>query len=421
MLSVENWAEVRRLHRAERMPIKTIARVMGISRNTVRAALRSDGPPKYERGGRGSVVDDVEPRIRELLQAWPTMPATVIAERIGWGHSIRVLSERVAELRPVYLPPDPAGRTTYLAGEIAQCDFWFPPVTLPVGFGQTRGPTQLPVLTMVTGYSRWASGLLVPTRGAQDLFAGSWQLLSELGAVPRVLVWDGEGAIGRCRAGKPELTEACQGFRGTLGAKVLVCKPRDPEAKGLVERFHDYLERSFLPGRTFTGPQDFNAQLRQWLQLVNTRPRRALGCAPTDRIAADRAAMLTLPPVAPVTGWRCTTRLARDHYVRLDSNDYSVHPAVIGRRVDVHADLQRIRVFCDGNLVADHQRVWAKHQTLSLDEHVAAAKALRTARVGLLRPAPVHEVQTRALSDYDTALGLTEPAVTGPAAEGGVA
>jgi transposase len=414
VLSVENWAEVRRLHRAERMPIKTIARVMGISKNTVRAALRSDGPPKYEREMRGSVVDEVEPRIRELLQAWPTMPATVIAERIGWGRSIRVLSDRVAELRPVYLPPDPAGRTTYLAGEIAQCDFWFPPITLPVGFGQTRGPTQLPVLTMVTGYSRTALGLLVPTRGAEDLFAGSWQLLTELGAVPRVLVWDGEGAIGRWRAGKPELTESCQGFRGTLGTKVLVCKPRDPEAKGLVERFHDYLERSFLPGRSFTGPTDFNAQLRQWLQLVNGRPRRALGCAPTDRIGADLAAMLALPPVAPVTGWRFTTRLARDHYVRLDSNDYSVHPAVIGRKVDVHADLERVRVFCDGNVVADHERIWARHQTLSLDEHVAAAKALRTARVGLLRPAPpVHEVATRALSDYDHALGLAEPAVDG--------
>ncbi len=113
MLSVEDWAEIRRLHRAEEMPIKTIARVMGVSRNTVRAALRSDGPPKYERTGRGSIVDAAEPRIRELLQAWPTMPATVIAERIGWQRSIRVLSEPVAQLRPVYLPPDPAGRTTY--------------------------------------------------------------------------------------------------------------------------------------------------------------------------------------------------------------------------------------------------------------------------------------------------------------------
>jgi hypothetical protein len=183
-----------------------------------------------------------------------------------------------------------------------------------------------------------------------------------------------------------------------------------------VERFHDYLERSFLPGRTFTGPGDFNTQLQDWLAVVNARPRRALGCAPTERIGADVAAMLALPPVAPVTGWRATTRLARDHYVRLDSNDYSVHPGVIGRRVEVVADLDRVRVFCDAALVADHDRVWARHQTLSLPEHVVAAKALRTARVGLLRPAPGHEVATRVLSDYDDALGLSEPE-----ADGGVA
>jgi transposase len=265
------------------------------------------------------------------------MPATVIAERIGWDRSIRVLSGRVAELRPAYLPPDPASRTAYAAGEIAQCDFWFPPVTLPVGSGQVRTAKQLPVLTMVTGYSRWASGLLIPARGTEDLFAGWWQLISALGAVPRVLVWDGEGAIGRWRAGKPELTTGCQAFRGTLGAKVIICRPADPEAKGVVERFHDYLERSFLPGRSFAGPADFNAQLQQWLAVVNTRIRRALGCSPADRVTADKAAMLALPPVPPVTGWRRSARLARDHYIRLDSNDYSVHPAVIGRRIEIRA------------------------------------------------------------------------------------
>ena len=87
-------------------------------------------------GRRGPrVVDEVEARIRELLTAWPTMPSTVIAERIGWDRSMTVLTERVRELRPVYLPPDPASRTSYDAGEIAQCDFWFPPIELPVGFG----------------------------------------------------------------------------------------------------------------------------------------------------------------------------------------------------------------------------------------------------------------------------------------------
>ena len=164
MLTVEDWAEIRRLHRAEGMPIKAIVRTLGVSRNTVRAALASDGPPRYERKPAGSAVDAVEPRIRELLRAYPTMPATVIAERIGWDRGLTILKDRVRELRPAYLPPDPASRTAYAAGEIAQCDFWFPAVTVPVGFGQVRGSTRLPVLTMVTGYSRWLSAVLVPTR-----------------------------------------------------------------------------------------------------------------------------------------------------------------------------------------------------------------------------------------------------------------
>ena len=110
MLSVEDWAEIRRLHRAGRVPIKEIARVLGVSRNTVRAALRSEGVPRYERRPGGSVVDAYEPRVRELLRAVPTMPATVIAERIDWRYSIRTLSGRVAVLRPYYLPADPSGR-----------------------------------------------------------------------------------------------------------------------------------------------------------------------------------------------------------------------------------------------------------------------------------------------------------------------
>jgi transposase len=194
-----------------------------------------------------------------------------------------------------------------------------------------------------------------------------------------------------------------------LGARVYICKPADPEAKGMIERFHDYLETSFLPGRTFTGPEDFNAQLSEWLELANGRRKRVLGCAPADRIGADLAAMLPLPlpPVAPQTGWRRTARLARDHYVRLDSNDYSVHPSVIGRRIEIHANLQRVWVTCEGKTVADHARVWARHQTISDSEHLVAAKLLRRGRLDLVRP-PVAEleVETRDLASYDTALGV---------------
>jgi transposase len=406
VLDVEDWAEIRRLRRAEQMPIAQIARVMGVARNTVKAALASDGPPRYVRAPKGSVADRFEPRIRELLAAFPSMPSTVIAERIGWPYSERTLRAKVAELRPAYVPPDPVSRTSYAAGEIAQCDFWFPDITVPCVPGQVRTAKQLPVLTMVTGYARWASGLLIPTRRAEDLFAGWWQLISGLGAVPRVLVWDGEGAIGRHRRGRSELTAECQGFRGTLAAKVIICRPGDPEAKGLVERLHDYLERSFLPGRVFTSPADFNDQLAGFLARANDRQHRVLGCRPADRIEADRAAMIPLPPVAPVTGWRHSARLPRDHYVRLDTSDYSVHPSVIGRRIEITADLAAVRAVCDGRVVADHDRVWARHQTITDPAHLAAARALRRDRLEIVRPAAEPAVEVRRLADYDAALGI---------------
>lgn len=158
---MEDWAEIRRLYLAEGIPIKAIARMRGVSRNAVRRALRAEGPPKYVRPRRGSLADAVEPQVRELLASWPTMPRTVIAERIGWEHSLTVLKDRVRELRPLFTPPGPASRTTYQPGELAQCDLWFPPVDIPLGHGQVGRP---PVLVMVSGYSRVMDAVLLPSR-----------------------------------------------------------------------------------------------------------------------------------------------------------------------------------------------------------------------------------------------------------------
>lgn len=408
---MENWAEIRRLHRAEGMPIKAIVRATGISRNAVRRALASDGPPKYSRAPRGSAVDAVEDQVRALLRSCPTMPATVIAERIGWERSISLLKTRVRELRPLFRPTDPASRTTYLPGELAQCDLWFPAVDIPLGAGQVGRP---PVLVMVSGYSRWLDAVLLPSRQIPDLVLGHWLLLQRLSATPRSLVWDNEPAIGSWRSGRAVLTTAFAGFAGTLGVGVIQCRPRDPEAKGIVERANGYLETSFLPGRSFTGSNDFNDQLQGWLPRANTRTHRTLGCRPADRIAADRDAMLALPPVAPLTGWRATTRLPRDHYVRLAGNDYSVHPASVGRRVEVHADLDTVTVTCAGAVVAVHPRTWATHQTITDPGHRAAAVLLRAAHrattsraaAGRARADQAPLVVTRSLSDYDALFDL---------------
>jgi transposase len=226
-------------------------------------------------------VDAVEPQIRRLLADWPDIPATVIAERIGWTRSLTVLKERVRELRPLFRPPDPVSRTSYQPGELAQCDLWFPPVDVPLGSGQAGRP---PVLVIVSGYSRFLLARMLPARQGPDLLAGHWVLLRQLGAAPRALVWDNESAVGQWRGGRPVLTETMNAFRGALGIKVIQCRPADPEAKGLVERANRYLETSFLPGRAFTGPGDFNAQ------LAGLAGAGQPAASPADRVRARRPA-----------------------------------------------------------------------------------------------------------------------------------
>jgi transposase len=409
VIKVEDWAEIRRLHRAEGVSISEIARRLGLARNTVRSAVASDRPPRYERPSRGSLVDPVEPQVRALLAEFPRMPATVIAERIGWAYSMTTLKDRVREVRPEYLGIDPADRVTYEPGQIAQCDLWFPETRVPVARDQAR---VLPVLVMTLAYSRFLTATMVPSRQAGDLLAGMWLLINQIGRVTKTLVWDREAAIG----GTGKVSADAAAFAGTLATRIRLAPPRDPEFKGMVERNNGFFETSFLPGRTFTNPADFNTQLADWLVRANSRTVRAIEGRPVDLLETDYQAMTPLPPVEPVVGLRCRVRLARDYYVRVDTVDYSVDPRCIGRFVDITASPMRVSVSCDGQLVAQHPRSWAKRGVITDPAHVATAALLRREHQHRLaarqawdrtrQHADGHTVTLRALPDYDALFGV---------------
>jgi transposase len=404
---VEDWAEIRRLHRAEGVPIKEIARRLGVARNTVRAALNSDRPPKYERPPRGSVADPFEPQIRALLKEWPRMPAPVVAERISWPYSMTPLKNRLALIRPEYVGIDPVDRVQYEPGEITQCDLWFPETRIPVAAGQER---ILPVLVMVLGFSRYVSAVMIPSRQGGDILSGMWSLISAIGRVTRTLVWDRESAIG----GTGRVSAPAAAFAGTLATRIKLAPPRDPEFKGMVERNNQFLETSFLPGRQFASPADFNGQLVEWLVRANARSVRSVQGRPVDLLETDYLSMLPLPPVVPPIGLNHRIRLARDYYVRVDTVDYSVDPRVIGRFVDVSASLEEVTVFCEGQAVARHQRSWTRQAVVTDPAHAATAARMRQAlarerekrRAATRHHPDGHAVTLRALPDYDALFGV---------------
>ena len=199
-------------------------------------------------------------------------------------------------------------------------------------------------------------------------------------------------------------------FIGTLATKLVLLPPRDPECKGLVERRNGWFETSFMPGRSFRSPADFNDQFTDWVTRANARVVRTIKVAPVALIDVDRAAMLPLPPIPLHLGWRNRMRLGRDYYVRLDTNDYSVDPAVIGRMVDVAAGLDRVRVRCQGRIVAEHPRVWARGTTVTDPAHVETAAWLRKQYQQPRAVASAGNDLSRDLADYDRAFGLNDQA-----------
>ena len=137
---------------------------------------------------------------------------------------------------------------------------------------------------------------MIPTRKTEDLLLGSWELIRQLGRVPRRLIWDNESGIGR--GGR--LADGVAAFAGTLATRIVQLRPRDPESKGIVERRNGFFETSFMPGRAFASPADFNAQFTE-LAGAGERPGRAHDQGPpgrSDRGRPGRDAAAAAGPAA---------------------------------------------------------------------------------------------------------------------------
>lgn len=395
MVDVEQWAQIRRMHVVDGISIKEIARRTGLARNTVRAAVRSERPPAYERGPRPSKLDPFKEEIERLLRADPRMPGTRVRELIeelGYEGGKTILDDHLREVRPRFAPRRTYQRTVYRPGEICQFDLWEPKAEVPVGHGQTRRGW---VVTCALGYSRAGAGALIFAKQAPDILWGMARCLANLGALPETVVWDREAAI----APKGRPTDAFAAFCGALPVGWSICEAADPESKGILERSHRYLRSNFEPGRSFASPEHFQACLDEWFERANRRRHRGIRAVPAERLAEERQRMRPLPERMPDVDRRFVTRVPQQPYLRLDTNDYSLDPRAAGRRVEVRASQREIVAveLGSGALVASHRRSFAKGLTFTDPAHQQLLDALR----GYRRAGPAAEVETRSLARYD--------------------
>jgi transposase len=396
LVGVEQWAEIRRMRFVAGLSIKEIARRTGRDRNTVRRALRSASAPKYERRPAPSKLDPFKDEIHRLLRDEPRLPGQRVRELIaplGYVGGKTILDDYLREVRPLFDPPRTFQRTVYRPGEICQFDLWQPKREVPVGHGQTRRGW---VVVACLGYSRAGAGALIFSTQIADLLAGIRRCLWSLGGLPRTLVWDRQSGL-HAGGGRPTVDFA--GFCGQLRVGWHFCDAGDPQAKGVVERLQGFIERSFEPGRVFANELDYQAQLDRWFDTrANPRMHKTLRCRPIDRLVEERAAMTPLP-TAPDTDRRWVLRVSPDPYLRFDSNDYSLDPALVGRRVEARiSDREVLAVALEtGEIACRHARSFARHRTITALEHARMLKAQRGERRDRREP----DVEIRSISSYD--------------------
>jgi transposase len=394
VLDVERWAELRREHFVRGVPIKELVRRTGLARNTVRVALRSEGPPVFRVPERPSKLDAFRDEIHRLLSEDPRLSGVRVRELLeplGFDGGKTIVDDYLREVRPIFLRLRTHQRTVYRPGEICQWDLWQTSRPVPVGHGQERRAW---VVVACLGYSRAGAGALIFSKEAPDVLWGMARCLWSLGGLPELLVWDREGCL-HARGGRP--TDVFAAFCGQLPVGWHFCEPADPQAKGCVERLQGYLETNFEPGRRFANHLDFQLQLDDWFLKASARTHKTLRARPVDRLEEELAVMRALPDREPDVDRRWVIRVPPDPHLRFDTVDYSLDPNLVGRRVEVRVSQREVvAVALDtGELACRHERSFARNRTVTALEH---ARALR-ARRGDVVAEPL--VEQRSLAVYD--------------------
>jgi transposase len=395
VVGVEQWAEIRRMHRVERLSIREIGRRTGLHRKTIRRALAAETPPTYSRPAAASKLDPFREWICEQLQADPRIRSLRLREmaaELGYDGGKTIFDDYVREVRPRFLIKRTFQRTIYRPGELVQCDLWEPREQIPVGHGQTRRGY---VVTAELCWSRVVAGALIFSKEAPDILWGLGRCLHRIGALPEKLVWDREAAI----AGGGRPTEAFASFCGQFGVGWVILDAGDAQAKGLLERSHRFMRTNFEPGRRFANPLDFQLQFDGWCEKVNTRVHRTVRAVPAERLVEEQGRMRPLPQVLPDSDRRMVVRVAQQPFLRIDRNDYSIDPAFAGRRVEVRVCQRQVTavVLDTGEIAGRHRRSFAGGLTITDPAHQSELERQRARRRGRHDV----EVEIRPLARYD--------------------
>lgn len=381
MVDLKELMMILDLHR-QGLSVTAIARQLGMDRKTVRKYIaRGLEPPVYQpRSERPRASDAFLPFLRERVATYPGLSAVRLwrdCKERGFEGAYTAVKRAVATIRPT-LPLSVEVRFETPPGLQAQVDL----ARFEVEFADEPGAKRIVWLfSLVLGHSRLMWGRFVVHQDLGSVLRCHIAAFADLGGVPREILYDRmkTAVVGEDPDGLVIYNRGLVDLARHYSFQPRACRPYRPKTKGKVERPFRYVRQDFFLARSFRNLDDLNEQLRCWLDdVANARLHATTKRIVAEAFADEKPTLLPLPEGPYAAVLKLERRVSHEGTVSVGGNLYSVPDTTRRRVLDVHVLADRVHIYEDGTLVADHLPIDGRGQ-IRLDP---AHRKPRTGRAG---------------------------------------
>ena len=411
MIKWEQHMDILALHR-QGFSMRKISEKLGVHRDTVKKYITQNHPPKYRKvKNKDSIIAPYLQFIEQWLQQ-DNYRATWIFNQIknlGYGGGYDTVKNHVRKVKDQYQRQAFIRFETVpgLQGQMDWADFQV---------SDASGNITLFLFVLVLGFSRAMYAELVPVCSLQLFLDAHIRAFHYLGGIPMEMLYDNmKHVVTKREIGHTVFNVEFDHFGHHYGFKPILCPPYSPWVKGKVERPVDYIRESFWRGYRFTGIEQANRDLLQWLNETANRRTHGTHHQKVDvRWRQELASLSPCPQTDYDTSIKVFRKVYKDCMISYNASHYQVPPDVIGKRILLKVKDGLIRFYDDdrllvtysiceqkGGVVTDATITEQIHQCRRKQRHSPYYRPKGRATRGLVDASLFPQVLYRPLSIYD--------------------
>jgi len=210
-----------------------------------------------------------------------------------------------------------------------------------------------------------------------DFLNSHVRMFKFFGGVPRQLAPDNlKSAVNKVHKYDPDINPAYQRLAHHFNLAVVPARVRTPKDKAIVERSIQIFQKWFykkVRKKTFTSLQELNKALHEHLVVFNNKKHRILGCSRSEAFEVERSDLAPLPEVEFTVRTHKRATLHHDCHLQFETNFYSAPWIHREKELDVWSSENKLEIFFDGSLVAQHARSKGKNKVITNKDHYPPA------------------------------------------------